>query len=74
MLSWFLDYALAAKNAELTHDNLRLQLALEAKILECDLQGEVIVTLQNHVKELLALQQLRAKAFEERREPAKAIK
>lgn len=46
-----------------------LKAKLEAKQLECDLLGEVIAVLQKNLQELLAIQEMRLRAFEEKREP-----
>lgn len=63
MLNWLasllLDRSAREELVQLSAERDRLQLAYDAKSLECDLQGEIIVTLRSHVLELLAVQKLR---------------
>lgn len=57
MLEWLANLDLRTKLdvrlAEAEQEIARLKLALDAKLLECDLQGELIATYQQQVRNLL---------------------
>lgn len=63
MLEWLLSHDAQQHIEELTAKVSKLSLALDLKMLECDMQGEQIVLLRKQVQELLAIQEHRNRAL-----------
>lgn len=63
MLEWLLSRDAQRHIDELATKVSKLSVALDLKMLECDMQGEQIVLLRKQVQELLAIQEHRNRAL-----------